>query len=63
MKVKDKFGKRLKVGDKVIWFDPDPEGRDIERVWEIYDLTDEIAYISDEYSEAEVPPVELILKT
>ena len=61
MVVRDRLGKELNVGDKVIWVDPDPEGRDLSRTWEIYDLTDEIAYISDEYGEAEVPPAELIL--
>lgn len=60
--VTDKFGNKLSVGDKVIWVDPDPVGRDLNRVYEVNDVhSEEIVWINDEFSEAEVPPQELIL--
>ena len=53
--------KKLKVGDKVKWYDPEIEARDLNVIWtisEIYgDLNDEdtIILITSEYgSEAEV---------
>jgi hypothetical protein len=53
--------KSLKVGDKVKWYDPEIEARDLNIIWtisEIYgDLNDEdtIILITSEYgSEAEV---------
>jgi hypothetical protein len=53
--------KSLKVGDKVKWYDPEIEARDLNVIWtisEIYgDLNDEdtIILITSEYgSEAEV---------
>ena len=61
-KVTDKFGNKLSVGDKVIWVDPDPVGRDLNRVYEVNDIhSEETIWINDEFSEAEVPPQELIL--
>jgi len=52
--------KKLKVGDKVKWYDPDSEARDLNVIWtinKIYgDLNDEdtIILITSEYgSEAE----------
>ena len=60
--VTDKFGNKLSVGDKVIWVDPDPVGRDLNRVYEVNDIySEETIWINDEFSEAEVPPQELIL--
>ena len=53
--------KKLKVGDKVKWYDPEIEARDLNVIWtisKIYgDLNDEdtIILITNEYgSEAEV---------
>ena len=61
-KVTDKFGNKLSVGDKVIWVDPDPVGRDLNRVYEVNDIhSEDTIWINDEFSEAEVPPQELIL--
>ena len=58
--------KSLKVGDKVKWYDPDIEFRDLDVIWtisKIYgDLNDEdtIILITSEYgSEAEVYKNEL----
>lgn len=59
--VKDRNGNKIKIGDKVTWFDPDETARDLERVWEVYDLSDEIVFITDDYSEAEVLPSEVIV--
>jgi len=60
--VTDKFGNKLSVGDKVIWVDPDPVGRDLNRVYEVNDIhSEDTIWINDEFSEAEVPPQELIL--
>lgn len=60
--VYDKLDNKLSVGDRVIWVDPDPEGRDLNRIYEINDISsEETICISDEFSEAEVPPQELIL--
>ena len=60
--VYDKLDNKLSVGDRVIWVDPDPEGRDLNRIYEINDISsEEIVWINDEFSEAEVPPQELIL--
>ena len=58
--------KKLKVGDKVKWYDPEIEARNLNVIWtisEIYgDLNDEdtIILITNEYgSEAEVYKNEL----
>lgn len=58
--------KKLKVGDKVKWYDPEIEARNLNVIWtisEIYgDLNDEdtIILITSEYgSEAEVYKSEL----
>ena len=58
--------KKLKVGDKVKWYDPDIEARDLDVIWTISeidgDLNDEdtIILITSEYgSEAEVYKSEL----
>ena len=58
--------KSLKVGDKVKWYDPDIEARDLDVIWtisKIYgDLNDDdtIILITNEYgSEAEVYKNEL----
>ena len=62
--VKDKFGKEIKVGSKVIWFDPEKAAQDLERVYEVFDIEDtgeddSIVDIYDNYSEAQVFPNEL----
>ena len=66
--VKDRRGKKLKVGDCVLWYDPDPETRDLNltRLWvidEIYgDDEDSTILISDELGcESEVFAHELEL--
>lgn len=52
-------GKRLGIGDSVVWFDPDEDARDLERIWVVDDIKGSIVLISDDYSEAEVYPHEL----
>jgi hypothetical protein len=57
--VTDRKGKQISVGAHVIWYDPQEEFRDLTRVWQVDDVSEEIIYISDDYSEAEVLPSEL----
>jgi len=57
--VVDRNGKQISVGANVKWYDPEEEARDLTRVWQVDDVSEEIVYISDEYSEAEVLPSEL----
>ena len=57
--VTDRKGKQISVGAHVIWYDPQEEFRDLTRVWQVDDVSKEIIYISDDYSEAEVLPSEL----
>lgn len=52
----------IKVGDKVIWYDLAIDARDLSRVWIIDKITDEIVYISDDFSESEVFANELLKK-
>ena len=59
MVVKDRNGKQISVGANVKWYDPEEEARDLTRVWQVDDVSEEIVNISDEYSEAEVLPSEL----
>lgn len=60
--LKDKLGNDIEIGDEVIWVDPDIEGRDLNRVWTIFDIqSEELVKIEDDFSEAEVLPSELIL--
>jgi len=67
---KDMLGDELEVGDKVLWADPDDNARDLNRVWEVYKIhSEELVYITtgelgeNGYSEAEVPPSELVKKS
>lgn len=55
----DIHGEELKIGDKVLWYDPDEEYRDLTRVYEIFDIQGDIISISDEYGESEVYASEL----
>lgn len=55
----DIHGEELKIGDKVVWHDPDEEYRDLTRVYEIFDIQGDIISISDEYGESEVYANEL----
>lgn len=49
----------LKVGDKVLWNDKHtPIGK--ERVWEVFEVREDMVKIADDYSEAEVPWCEVI---
>lgn len=57
--VVDRNGKQISVGANVKWYDPQEEFRDLTRVWQVDDVSEEIVNISDEYSEAEVLPSEL----
>jgi hypothetical protein len=56
--VRDRNNKKLNVGDCVLWHDPDPETRDLTRLWGIDKINgddeDSIILISDDFSEAEV---------
>ena len=58
----DRNNVETKVGDKVIWYDPAIDARDLSRVWIIDKITDEIIYISDDFSELEVFANELLKK-
>lgn len=58
----DRNNAEIKVGDKVIWYDPAIDARDLSRVWTIDKITDEIVYISDDFSESEVFANELLKK-
>lgn len=58
----DKNNVEIKVGDKVIWYDPAVDARDLSRVWVIDRITEEIVFISDNFSEAEVFANELLKK-
>ena len=58
----DRNNVEIKVGDKVIWYDPAMDARDLSRVWIIDKITDEIVYISDDFSESEVFANELLKK-
>lgn len=58
----DRNNVEIKVGDKVIWCDPAIDARDLSRVWIIDKITDEIVYISDDFSESEVFANELLKK-
>jgi len=55
----DRNGRKIIVGSKVIWYDPQEEYRDLTRIYDVDDLEGDIVYISDEYSEVEVFPKEL----
>ena len=60
MKIKDKKGKALKVGKKVVWHDPEDSVKDLSRVYKVNKIiNEEVILISDEFSEAEVCPNEL----
>ena len=58
----DRDNVEIKVGDKVIWYDPAIDAMDLSRVWTIDKITDEIVYISDDFSESEVFANELLKK-
>lgn len=58
----DRNNVEIKVGDKVIWYDPAIDARDLSRVWMIDKITHEIVYISDDFSELEVFANELSKK-
>lgn len=58
----DRNNVEIKVGDKVIWYDPAIDAMALSRVWTIDKITDEIVYISDDFSESEVFANELLKK-
>ncbi len=58
----DRNNVEIKVGDKVIWYDPAIDARDLSRIWTIDKITDENVYISDDFSESEVFANELSKK-
>jgi hypothetical protein len=57
--IKDRKGTEIKLGSKVLWYDPDEDYRDLSRVWTVYEITEEIVYLSDEFGETEVYPTEI----
>ena len=68
--VTDMLGDTLEEGDEVLWADPDDSARDLNRVWVVYAIrSEELVKISTGkvgkrgYSEAEVPPSELVKKS
>lgn len=54
MEHKDRNDKVISVGNKVKWYDPNIENRDLTRIYEVYAIFDEHICIADDYSEAEV---------
>ena len=58
----DRNNVEIKVGDKVIWYDPAIDAMDLSRAWIFDKITDEIVYISDDFSESEVFANELLKK-
>ena len=58
----DRNNVETKVGDKVIWYDPAIDATDLSRTWIFDKITDEIVYISDDFSESEVFANELLKK-
>lgn len=58
----DRNNVEIKIGDKVIWYDPAIDARDLSRVWTIDKITDEIVYMSDDFSESEAFANELSKK-
>ena len=52
-------GNPIKIGDKVIWFDPEYVHRDLTRIYVVYDIKGDFVYIADRYSEVEVFPIEI----
>ena len=59
MKIKDKFGNNLKIGDFVIWHKPNKRARDLTRIWRINEIKEEIITIYDTYLETKVNKEEL----
>lgn len=58
--MKDRNGNKIAIGDKVKWYDPEKEARDLKRIWEVAKIYGEIVLIVDEDGgEAEVFPEEL----
>ena len=33
--MKDRNGKKIAIGDKVKWYDPEEEARDLKSIWEV----------------------------
>ena len=58
----DRNNVEIKVGDKVIWYDPAIDAMDLSSAWIFDKITDEIVYISDDFSELEVFANELLKK-
>ena len=58
----DRNNVEIKVGDKVIWYDPAIDAMDLSRAWIFDKITDEIVYISDDFSESEAFANELLKK-
>lgn len=66
----DMLGGTLEEGDEVLWADPDDSARDLNRTWEVFKVVSpELIIITTGkagkrgYSEAEVPPCELVKKS
>lgn len=61
--MKDRLGNEIYVGAQVIWFDPENECFDPNRIWTVDridgDMDDSIILISDNFGEAEVFACEL----
>ena len=59
----DRNGKPIVRFAKVKWYDPDIEHRDLDRIWTVEKVSDEIIYLYGwyygVYSELEAPPSEL----
>jgi hypothetical protein len=58
-KVFDRFGNAIKKGCKAMWWD---FAEDVMRgIYEIYEVREDIIYLSSDYGEAECPPSEVIV--
>lgn len=58
--MRDRNGKKILVGNKVKWYDPQEEYRDVNRVWEVSHIHDNgIILLCDVFGDAEVYPQEL----
>lgn len=51
--------REIQVGDRVIWDDPCSDTENDE--YEVFEVSEDVVKIRNSYSEAEVPPHELIL--
>ena len=61
MNVKYRNGNVIAKGDKVVWYDPQTEYRDLQRVWVVDTIREDMVCISDEFGECECLPNEVAI--